>query len=144
MKTNLIFWSYLAHFFFLEWKVFRTKFVEKIEARVLYSITFSGSRAVYEIMWKNIAERGRPQMTIWRMRIAYWVPKATNTNTLHAGYLRLQTLAHKVCDLLPFRGSNGCTNAPQRYVISTLTVFNIFVFLLVCLCVLHLCSVLAV
>ena len=33
--------------------------------------------AVYEIMWKNIAERGRPQMTIWRMRIACWVTEAT-------------------------------------------------------------------
>ena len=28
------------------------------------------NRAVYEIMWKNYAELGRPQMTIWRMRIA--------------------------------------------------------------------------
>jgi len=29
-------------------------------------------------MWKNIVERGRPQMTKWRMRIACWTPKATN------------------------------------------------------------------
>ena len=27
-------------------------------------------------MWKNIVERDRPQMTIWRMRIACWIPKA--------------------------------------------------------------------
>jgi hypothetical protein len=26
-----------------------------------------------------MVERGRPQMTIWRMRIACWIPKATNT-----------------------------------------------------------------
>ena len=32
-------------------------------------------------MWKNIVERGRRQMTIWRMRIAYWIPKATNTQS---------------------------------------------------------------
>jgi len=32
-------------------------------------------------MWKNIVERGRPQMTIWHMRIAYWIPKATNTHS---------------------------------------------------------------
>jgi len=25
---------------------------------------------VYEIMWKNIVESDRPQMTIWRTRIA--------------------------------------------------------------------------
>ena len=39
------------------------------------------NRAVYEIMWENIVERGRPQMTIWRMRIARWIPKATNTHS---------------------------------------------------------------
>jgi len=32
-------------------------------------------------MWKNIVERDRPQMTIWRMRIACWIPKVTNTHT---------------------------------------------------------------
>ena len=34
----------------------------------------------YEIMWKNIVERGRPQMTIRPMCIACWITKATNTN----------------------------------------------------------------
>jgi hypothetical protein len=29
-----------------------------------------------------MVKRGRPQMTIWRMRIACLVPKATNTHTL--------------------------------------------------------------
>jgi len=31
-------------------------------------------------MWKNIVERVMPQMTIRRMRIACWVPRATNTH----------------------------------------------------------------
>jgi hypothetical protein len=35
--------------------------------------------AVYEIMWKNIVEPNRPQMTIWRMRITCWIAKATDT-----------------------------------------------------------------
>ena len=39
---------------------------------------FLENRAVYEIMWKNIVERGRSQMTIWRLRIACWIPKARN------------------------------------------------------------------
>jgi len=30
-------------------------------------------------MWKNTIERVRLQMTIWRMPIAYWLSKATNT-----------------------------------------------------------------
>jgi hypothetical protein len=41
---------------------------------------FFENRTVYEITWKNV-ERGGPQMAIWRMRVAYWVPKATNTHT---------------------------------------------------------------
>jgi hypothetical protein len=28
---------------------------------------------------KYIVERGRPQMTMWRMRVACWIPKATNS-----------------------------------------------------------------
>jgi len=32
-------------------------------------------------MWKNFVERGRAQMAIWRMRIACWIPKATDTHT---------------------------------------------------------------
>ena len=32
-------------------------------------------------MWKNVVERSRPQMTIWRTRIACWIPKATNTHS---------------------------------------------------------------
>jgi hypothetical protein len=33
------------------------------------------------IMCNNIVERGRPQMTIWYMRNACWIPKATNTHS---------------------------------------------------------------
>jgi len=32
-------------------------------------------------MWKNVVDPDRPQMTIWRMRIACWIPKATNTRS---------------------------------------------------------------
>jgi hypothetical protein len=39
------------------------------------------NRAIHQIMWKNIVERGRPKITIWRVRFACFVPKATNTNT---------------------------------------------------------------
>jgi hypothetical protein len=35
--------------------------------------SWSARLAVYEIMWKNIVEPGRPQMTIRRMRIACWL-----------------------------------------------------------------------
>ena len=42
---------------------------------------FFENLAVYKIMWKNTVESGRPQTTIWRMRIASWIPKATNTHS---------------------------------------------------------------
>jgi len=32
-------------------------------------------------MWKNIVERGRLHVTTWHMRIACWMPKATNTHS---------------------------------------------------------------
>jgi hypothetical protein len=37
-------------------------------------------------MWKNIVERGRPQITIWLVRIARCIPKATDT---HSEYVTL-------------------------------------------------------
>jgi hypothetical protein len=61
--------------------MFQTKVVEKIKTHILCSVMFSENRAVYEKMWKNIVERGRPQMKIWRMRIACWKTKATNTHS---------------------------------------------------------------
>ena len=79
MKTNVHFLSYLPQFS-LEWEMFQTTIVEKIKTHFVLGIFFL-NRAVYEKMWKNIVERGMPQMTIWRMRIACWIPKATNTYT---------------------------------------------------------------
>jgi len=42
----------------------RTNGVETIKTRILSAVTFFENLAVYEIMWQNIVERGRPQMTI--------------------------------------------------------------------------------
>jgi hypothetical protein len=78
MKTDIHFRSYLAEFF-LERRIFETKVLEKLES---CSITFFFFFfAVYEIMWENTVEWGGPQMTIWRMRIACWITKATNAHT---------------------------------------------------------------
>jgi len=57
------------------------KVVEKIKTHSLCSMPFSPLKnpAVYVIMWKNIVELGRQQMTTWHMHIAFWVPKITNT-----------------------------------------------------------------
>jgi hypothetical protein len=52
----------------------------------MFSNLFEDKVAVYEIMWKNVVEPGRPQTTIWRMRIACWLHKAINT---HSEYIIL-------------------------------------------------------
>jgi hypothetical protein len=41
---------------------------------------FFSKSCLCETMWeKNIVEPDRSQTTIWRMRIACWIPTATNT-----------------------------------------------------------------
>jgi len=77
MKTNIHF--IISRSFLLRMRNVSDKSVRKIETHSLCSVTFFENHAVYEIMWINIVGRGRPQMTIWRMRIACWIPKATNT-----------------------------------------------------------------
>jgi len=62
--------------------MFQTKVVETIKTHIFCSATFFfDNRAVYEIMWQNTVERGRPQMKIRRMRIASWINKVTYTHT---------------------------------------------------------------
>jgi hypothetical protein len=80
--------------------MFHAKVVEKIKTQILCSITFFfEDRAVYEIMWKNIVDPGRPQMTIWRISIASWIRTATNTQSEYAilfVYPLLQRLYERV------------------------------------------------
>jgi len=35
-------------------------------------------------MWKNVVEQDGPQMTVWSIRFAYWIPKATDTHSEYA------------------------------------------------------------
>jgi hypothetical protein len=70
---------------------------------VFHNIYFE-HRAVYEIMWKNIVERVRPQMAKWRMRIACWIPKATDTHSEYVTlkYLPLQQWLHERASVLRY------------------------------------------
>jgi len=65
------------------------KVVDK--THVIFS-NFKKSISFYEIMWKSISEPCRPQMTIWRMHIACWIPKSTST---HSEYVIPYFPAHK-------------------------------------------------
>ena len=107
MKTDIHFWSALDKCF-LEWEMFQTEVVEKIKTH-FHSVTFFSfeNRAVYKIMWQNIALPQRSRMTVWRILITCWIPKATNISSVY---------------LLLFHCNSSRTNTPQCYVIRTLSI----------------------
>ena len=47
----------------------------------MFNDFFFKNPTAYEIILKNIVEADRPQMTVWRMRIKFWIAKATNTHS---------------------------------------------------------------
>jgi len=53
-------------------------------------------------MWQNNAHPGRPQMTIWRMHTACWLPKATNTHSVYVILIAfpLQQQVHECAPML--------------------------------------------
>jgi len=44
--------------------MFQTNVVEEIKTHILWSITSSENRVVYEVIWKNMVDPDRPQTTI--------------------------------------------------------------------------------
>jgi hypothetical protein len=88
---------------------------ENQNTHFLFSNVILENRTVYEIMWKNIVEPGRPQMVIWRLRIVFWIPKATNTHTGCVIIIAfpLQQRLHERASVLRY------TNVPQCYVTRT-------------------------
>ena len=103
MKANNHFWSYLAQFC-LEWEMFHTKVAHEIKTHILCSVTFFfWNCAFYGIMWKSTVELSRPQMTIWRLRVAYWINKDTHPHTI------CNTYCFSHCN-------NGWKNTPQCYI----------------------------
>jgi hypothetical protein len=69
--------------------MFQAKVVEKIKTHVVLQYLFSENRAVKKIMWKNMVEADRPQMSIRRMRCTCWITKATDR---HSEYVTLIAL----------------------------------------------------
>ena len=74
---------------------------------VLFSNFFFENLTIYEIMWKNIVERGRP---LWRMRIACWIPKATDTHSEHVILIAfpLQQRLHERASMLRYTWTVSC------------------------------------
>jgi len=94
--------------------MFQTKVAEKIKTHILSSVTFSFRKSSrYEIICKNGVEPDRPQMTMWRMRIARWITKVTHTHT--------HTL--RICNTYCFSTATVvvCMNAPPCCVLCSLS-----------------------
>jgi len=78
--------------------MFQTKVVEEIKTHILCLVFFFfENNAICEIMWKNIVERGRPQITVWRMRFAWWLTKATHTHTHTHARTHALTICNTYC-----------------------------------------------
>jgi hypothetical protein len=61
--------------------MFQTKVVQKIKTHFNVELLSVENSCRFEIMWKSVVQPDMPQTTVWRMRIACWIPKATNKHT---------------------------------------------------------------
>ena len=78
-------WQNLADFF-LEWEMFQTHVIDSIKAHILCSVTFFWKSCH---LWDSVKIYGRAReatndVTIWRIRLACWISKATHTHHAHA------------------------------------------------------------
>jgi hypothetical protein len=93
-----------------------TKIADKIKTLILCYIHYFFEN-LYRLL-DNVEKYCKPdtqRMTIWRMRIACWIPKSKNTYSEY------------VLHVLLLYCNNGCTNAPHCYDIRTmLVVFIIY------------------
>jgi hypothetical protein len=67
-------------------KCFGQKCRENQATHFVFGNFFRKSYRLWDNVEKNIAERGRPRMTIWRMCITCWIHEATN---IYSQYVRL-------------------------------------------------------
>ena len=77
---------------------------------------------IYDLMWKNVVELDMPQMTIWHMRIACWILKATYTHSKYAILIAFQCII-------------GCTNVPQSYAMHTLPLVRVCYMIYIYMCI---------
>jgi hypothetical protein len=80
MNTFVHLWQYLDELF-LDWEMFQTTFFGRNQHTFYVQQLFPENRAVYGIIWENMAKPDRPQITIRRMRFACWVTKAIDIYT---------------------------------------------------------------
>jgi len=86
-KISVHFFNHIRLVIFRMRNILDTSCKEKQNTHFMYF--FSENCDVYEVMWKDIVEPDRPEMTISRMRIPCWIPKAANTHCRNRQYLLL-------------------------------------------------------
>jgi hypothetical protein len=126
MNTDIHFLSYLTQFF-LECKIFQTKIVERIKTHFVFN-NFCKYCAVYALMWENIVDPGRPQMTIWPTHIACWIPKSKNMLSEYVTLIDfpLQQWLHERASVLCYTGIAIlviCTEAWNRKPVQIIQTF---------------------
>jgi hypothetical protein len=81
---------------------------ENQNTHFMFHNVFLENRAVYEIMWKKFVEPDRPRVKTRRIRIAFLIPKATNTHSvylIHIALRRQQWLLERASMLTFIRNS---------------------------------------
>jgi len=76
----------------------------------MFGNLFPEYRAVYDVKWKNIVQQDRPRTTIWCMRIACCITKATNTHSVYV-------------TIIAFPLQQWLRYTPQCYVIRTFPIW---------------------
>jgi hypothetical protein len=120
METNVYFFYHIS-LSFHRMRISSDKFIEKKRTFYLQYVSFFKSRAVYEIIWWNVVEPGRPQMTIWRMRIACCISETTKTLSKY-----VILLAFPLQQRLHERAWNWC----YTYIASLLKFYFSFLYIL--------------
>jgi hypothetical protein len=78
-------------------------FSHKICRENQFSIKFFENVVVFGIMWWNFVNSGKQQLKEWRMRIACWIPKSTNTHSEYVKKVKSTLLQAS----WPWRGVRG-------------------------------------
>ena len=104
-------------------KYFRQKLRENRNTHFMFdNFFFPGNRAVYDILWKNIEAWGGPQLTIWRMRIACGITKATNARSEYVIFITFplqQWLFERASLLRSYARCLSCLNPKLRFLFYT-------------------------
>jgi hypothetical protein len=111
MRTCVHLWSFILAQF-LEWEIFQKKLFKKIYTQFLFNFLRRSCHLWDTVVKYGTAGQATDDNIIRRLRIACWITEATKS---HSEYVIL----------IAFHYNNDCTNAPQYYVIRTLTLLSI-------------------